>query len=202
MKILIAEDEPVTRAKLETLLQTWGYDVVVARDGTEAWRDLQADAGIDLVITDFQMPGLNGDELCRKCRSDLSGRGLYILLLTAVKVSRQDLISGLLAGADDYVQKPFDNAELNARLQVGCRVVSLQQELRHRVKQLEDAVAQIKHLQGLLPICSYCKRIRDDKNYWHQVEHYITSHADVRFTHGICPQCMEKLKATIEQPAA
>ena len=202
MRILIAEDEPVTRAKLETLLQTWGYDVVVARDGAEAWRDLQADPEIDLVITDFQMPGLNGDELCRKSRSELLDRSLYIMLLTAVKVSRQDLISGLLAGADDYVQKPFDNAELNARLQVGCRVVSLQKELRHRVKQLEDAMAQIRHLQGLLPICSYCKRIRDDKNYWHQVEFYITSHADVRFTHGICPQCMEKLKASLDQPAA
>jgi len=202
MRILIAEDEPVTRAKLETLLQTWGFEVVVARDGTEAWRGLQTDPEIDLVITDYQMPGLNGDELCRKSRSELLDRSLYIVLLTAVKVSRQDLISGLLAGADDYVPKPFDNAELNARLQVGCRVVSLQKELRHRVRQLEDAMTQIKHLQGLLPICSYCKRIRDDKNYWHQVEHYITSHADVRFTHGICPQCMEHLKATIDQPAA
>jgi phosphoserine phosphatase RsbU/P len=202
MKILIAEDEPVTRAKLETLLERWGYDVVTATDGAEAWHALQTDPEIELVITDFEMPGLNGDELCRKARNELRNRALYILLLTAVKVSRQDLIGGLLAGADDYAHKPFDTAELNARLQVGARVVGLQGELRQRVKDLEEAVFQIRQLQGLLPICSYCKRIRDDKNYWHQVEHYIATHADVRFTHGICPQCMEQQRAKMSQPAA
>jgi DNA-binding response OmpR family regulator len=199
MKILIAEDEPVARAKLENLLRKWDYDVVAASDGRQAWQALQATPDIELVITDFQMPGLNGDELCRQARAQLRDRALYIILITAVKVGRQDLISGLLAGADDYVRKPFDSAELNARLQVGKRVVGLQSELRHRVKELEEAMAQIKHLQGLLPICSYCKRIRDDRNYWHQVEHYIATHSDARFTHGICPTCLETLRTKIEQ---
>jgi sigma-B regulation protein RsbU (phosphoserine phosphatase) len=202
MKILIAEDEPVTRAKLETLLQKWGYGVVTARDGAEAWLTLQADPDVEMVITDFQMPGLNGDELCRKARASLRQRSLYMILLTAVKVRREDLISGLLAGADDYAHKPFDNAELNARLQVGQRVVGLQNELRQRVKDLEDAVVQIKQLQGLLPICSYCKRIRDDQNYWHQVEHYMSTHTDVRFTHGICPECLANQRAKMKNPAA
>jgi len=204
MKILIAEDEPVTRAKLETLLQKWGYDVTSAADGDEAWRVLQADIDIDTIITDYQMPGLNGDELCRKARAELRDRSLYILLLTAVKVSREDLITGLLAGADDYVHKPFDNAELNARMQVARRVVGLQDELRQRVRQLEEAAATIKQLQGLLPICSYCKRIRDDKNYWVQVEQYMSTRAEVRFTHGICPECLanERAKIRTRKPAA
>ena len=202
MKVLIAEDEPVTRAKLETLVEQWGYAVVTANDGTEAWHILKTVPEIEVVITDVQMPGLNGDELARKARSELRDRSLYILLLTAVKVGREDLISGLLAGADDYAHKPLDTAELNARLQVGTRIVGLQRELRERVKELEEAVLQIKQLQGLLPICSYCKRIRDDKNYWHQVEHYIATHADVRFTHGICPQCMQQQRAKANRPAA
>jgi phosphoserine phosphatase RsbU/P len=202
MKILIAEDEPVTRAKLETLLQKWGYDLASASDGEEAWRMLHADLDIDTVITDYQMPGMDGDELCRRARAELRDRSLYILLLTAVKVSREDLITGLLAGADDYVRKPFDNAELNARMQVARRVVGLQDELRQRVRQLEVAAATIKQLQGLLPICSYCKRIRDDKNYWVQVEHYMSTHGEVRFTHGICPECLAAQRAKIKKPAA
>jgi phosphoserine phosphatase RsbU/P len=202
MKILIAEDEPVTRTKLETLLQRWGYEVASANNGAEAWLLLQSDIDIDTIITDYQMPGLNGEDLCRMARSELRHRSLYILMLTAVKVSREDLITGLLAGADDYVHKPFNNAELNARLQVAKRVVGLQDELRQRVHELEEAVAQIKQLQGLLPICSYCKRIRDDSNYWVQVEQYMTAHADVRFTHGICPECLADQRAKIKKPAA
>lgn len=204
MKILIAEDEPVTQAKLETLLQKWGYDVTTANDGVEAWHVLQTDLDIDTVITDYQMPGMDGDELCRRARAELRHRSLYILLLTAVKVSREDLITGLLAGADDYVRKPFDNAELNARMQVARRVVGLQDELRQRVRQLEEAAATIKQLQGLLPICSYCKRIRDDKNYWVQVEQYMIAHAEIRFTHGICPECLanERAKIRNRKPAA
>jgi DNA-binding response OmpR family regulator len=197
MKILIAEDEIVTRTKLEGVLQAWGYDFVSAHDGAEAWARLQADEAIELVLTDFQMPGMNGDELCRQARARFRDRALYIILLTAIKVTRQDMIGGLLAGADDYVHKPFDSAELNARLQVAQRVVGLQNELRARVHELEEAVAQIKVLQGLLPICCYCKRIRDDRNYWHQLEHYLGTRSEVKFTHGICPTCMDEQRARI-----
>ena len=93
--------------------------------------------------------------------------------------------------------KPFDHGELRARVQVGARVVQLQSALADRVKELEDAIANVKQLQGLLPICSYCKKIRDDGNYWHRVESYITGHANVRFSHGICPDCSDKLKADL-----
>ena len=83
-------------------------------------------------------------------------------------------------------------SELRARLQVGERVLKLQEELRRRVGELEQALAQVKQLRGLLPICAHCKKIRDDKNYWHSVENYIADHSAAEFTHGICPICLEQ----------
>ena len=108
------------------------------------------------------------------------------------KAECQDVVKGLEAGADDYMIKPFDAEELRARVRVGFRVLDLQEKLTHRVDELEQALGQIKQLQGLLPICSYCKKIRDDGNYWQQVEEYIGSHSEVKFSHGICPACYEK----------
>jgi sigma-B regulation protein RsbU (phosphoserine phosphatase) len=116
----------------------------------------------------------------------------YLILLTA-KGGREDLVTGLEAGANDYVTKPFNREELRARVQVGVRMVELQQSLADRVKALEEALARVKQLQGLLPICSYCKKIRDDQNYWQQVESYIAEHSQAQFSHSICPDCYEKL---------
>ena len=101
-------------------------------------------------------------------------------------------MEGLEAGADDYMVKPCNTQELSARVKVGFRVLSLQESLAERVQELEQALERVKQLQGLLPICSYCKKIRDDSNYWHQVEEYVSTYAEVQFTHGICPACYEK----------
>jgi phosphoserine phosphatase RsbU/P len=191
LKVLIAEDEPVTREKLAELLRGWGCDVTAVRDGNEAWQILQQPAAPELVLADVQMPGMDGPELCRLARADFEKRGLYVILLTSVRVTKADQVDGLLAGADDYLLKPYDQAELHARLKVGQRVLKLQADLSARVKELEDALGQVQQLQGLLPICAYCKKVRDDKNYWHQVENYIARHSAVTFTHGICPQCYE-----------
>ena len=201
LKILIAEDEPVTREKLTELLRGWGYEVEVAHDGSEAWQILQREDAPALVLADVQMPGMDGPELCRRARTDLNERGLYILLLTSVRLTKVDLVDGLLAGADDYLFKPFDHAELHARLKVGERVLNLQNKLRDRVKELEAATGQIHQLEGLLPICAWCKKIRDDRNYWHQVETYVAMHSAAEFTHSICPQCLDLLKLEIKNQA-
>jgi sigma-B regulation protein RsbU (phosphoserine phosphatase) len=124
-------------------------------------------------------------------RAEPHVRPAYIILLTA-RTGRENLIQGLDAGADDYVTKPFDFDELRARVQVGVRVVELQNALSERVRELEEALSRVKQLQGLLPICSYCKKIRDDRNYWQQVEGYISEHSEAQFSHGICPECFEK----------
>ncbi len=191
MRILIAEDEAVSRRLLQQTLQRWGYEVVVAADGTEAWACLSGAEAPQLAILDWMMPGVDGVELCQRVRAVETQVPIYIMLLTA-RAAREDIVAGLQAGADDYVVKPFDEAELRARVQVGMRVVQLQISLADRVHDLEDALSRVKQLQGLLPICSYCKKIRDDRNYWQQVEQYVTERTDARFSHAICPTCYER----------
>jgi len=196
MRILIAEDDPVSRRLLQAALIKWGYEVVVTTNGKEAWQALQSPDAPDLLILDWLMPEMDGVEICREARKSHAHKSAYIILLTS-RGSKDDIIKGLEAGADDYVTKPFDHGELRARVQVGSRVVQLQTTLADRVVELEEAIASVKTLQGLLPICCYCKKIRDDGNYWHRVESYIAGHANVRFSHGICPDCSEKLKADL-----
>lgn len=191
MRILVAEDDRVSRHALQTRLETWGFAVTGHSDGTSAWEALRAEGAPHLVILDWLMPGMDGIEICRRMRAEPQARPAYIILLTA-RVGRENVIQGLDAGADDYVTKPFDFDELRARVQVGVRVVELQKALAERVQQLEEALSRVKQLQGLLPICSYCKKIRDDRNYWQQVEGYISEHSEAQFSHGICPDCFEK----------
>src|SRR5207253_8754553 len=143
-----------------------------------------------LVILDWMMPVMDGLEVCRRIRQRQSATPTYIILLTA-KGSKAEIVEGLIAGANDYVIKPFDRDELRARVHVGVTVVELQQNLAERILELEEALAQVKHLQGILPICTYCKQVRNDQNYWQQVECYISEHSEAKFSHSICPNCYE-----------
>ncbi len=145
-----------------------------------------------MALLDWQMPMMDGPEVCRSVRANPLRDSLHIILLTSVGGS-QNIINGLRSGADDYVTKPFNRDELRARLDVGRRIVQLQHNLATRVKELEDALAHVKQLQGLLPICSYCKKIRNDRNYWQQVETFIHENSEAKFSHGICPDCYEKI---------
>jgi len=206
MHILIAEDEPTTRLLLERTLSGWGHEVQVCSDGEQAWAALQASAHPPLAILDWMMPGLDGVDVCRHARESPELARLYIIMLTT-RDAEEDIVAGLDAGANDYITKPFRRRELAARIGVGQRVVELQSQLAARVVELEEALARVKTLQGLLPICSYCKKIRGDDNYWKQVEGYIEEHADVSFSHGICPDCytsivepqLEKLEADLSK---
>ncbi len=188
LRVLIAEDDVVSRTVLERTLCGWGHEVVVTRDGTEAWHALLAEDAPGLAVLDWMMPGLEGPEVCRRVRALARPIPTYIILLTA-RGQTNDVVAGLDSGADDYVTKPFDRQELQSRLRVGERVLALQRGLTDRVQELETALGQVKELSGLLPICSYCKAVRDDRNYWHRVETYITAHSAARFSHGICPGC-------------
>jgi DNA-binding response OmpR family regulator len=191
VKVLVADDNPVSRRLLEASVVKWAYEPVLASNGTEAWVKLHEPDPPAIAILDWLMPEMDGLEVCRKVRQDSALASLYLILLTA-KNDRQDIIQGLESGADDYVVKPFDHGELRARLQVGVRVVQLQLALADRVHQLEAALQREKQLLGLIPICSYCKKIRDDRQEWHALESYLSNRSEITFSHSICPDCARK----------
>ena len=192
MTILVADDDAVSRRVLELKLAAWGHNAVVCTDGHEALAWLTRSDGPTIAILDWVMPGVSGPDVCRQVRQSAITEPRYLLLLTG-RTDRDEVVAGLKSGADDYVTKPFDDAELEARVAVGLRVVGLQSALANRLKELEEALSRVNQLQGLLPICAYCKRVRGDRDYWSQVETYISEHSEVRFTHGVCPQCVEKI---------
>jgi len=200
MRAVIADDDPVTTAILSRALERWGIDAASASDGDAAWNLLTVGPAPALAILDWMMPGTDGIEICRRIRRTPALAGMYVLLLTG-RNGRADLVAGLDAGADDYIIKPFDPEELRARVAVGARVLGLQQKLAERVEELQTALSNVKQLRGLLPICSYCKRIRGDDQYWQQVEGYVAEHSDAQFSHGICPPCYEKVSAEIDEMA-
>ncbi|MCU1382583.1 MAG: copR [Acidobacteria bacterium] len=185
MRILIADDDRTSTLMLGRTVESWGFAAVVAGDGEEAWDRITGTDPPALAIVDWMMPRLDGVELCRRVRAASLPSPVYLILLTA-RTSRHDLIAGLEAGADDYLTKPFDPDELRARIHVGQRTLGL--------------MANIRQLTGLLPICSYCKRIRSDDDYWEQLDSYISEHTAARFSHGICPPCLKKAMAELDAP--
>lgn len=192
LRILIADDDRVSRAALAAVLKKWGYEVAEAADGTQAWEAMQQPLAPRLAIFDWMMPGIHGPELCRLLRARDTDRPPFLILLTT-RGEKKDVSEGLHSGADDFVSKPFDPIELNARLEVGRRMLALQDRLAGKIQELQDALTQIKTLRGIVPICANCKKIRDDKGYWNQVEAYVSAHSEALFSHGVCPECMAKL---------
>lgn len=190
MRVLIAEDDHISRSLLEMALKKWGHEVTPYHDGSSAYSALLLEGAPQLAILDWMMPGKDGVDICRALRAEHPGANFYIILLTARR-SKEDLVEGLESGADDFVTKPFNHAELRARVGVGARMIELRNDLAARVRELEESLAHVKQLQGILPICAYCKRVRDDSDYWQQVESYVTLHTDAQFSHGICPDCYE-----------
>ena len=176
MKVLIAEDDRASCRLLATLLNKRGYQVLEASNGTEAWEVYQQEDPF-VVITDWIMGEVDGPELCRLIRAHKRWKYTYIILVT-VLTGKGSYMEGMAAGADDFLHKPYDPDLLVARLKVAERILNLQDE--------------VKRLQGLLPICQYCKKIREDKNLWTQIESYIAERSEADFTHGICPECYEK----------
>ncbi len=137
MRILIADDDAVSRLKLEALLSKWGYEVISVEDGTTAWETLQQHDTPRLTILDWMMPGMDGSEICRQLRQLKDRAYVYVLLLTS-RIGKQDIVAGMEAGADDYLSKPFDAQELKVRLRAGQRIVELQEALR--VQATHDAL--------------------------------------------------------------
>ena len=176
MNLLLAEDDAVARRTLSAVLKGLGYEVTQAEHGGEAWANLQL-GYFPMVISDWQMPEVDGPELCRRMRARATDRYSYFLLVTATG-GKKRYLEGMEAGADDFITKPIDIDELRARLKAAERILGL----RHHVQQLE----------GLLPICAYCKRIRDASEKWESIERYVEARSEAQFSHEYCPDCYEK----------
>jgi CheY-like chemotaxis protein len=149
LPIIIAEDDLVSRTLISNLVEKWGFKAVVTQDGHEAMKALRAEQGPALAILDWMMPDMDGLQVCRRIRE--SGKMVYVIMLTSLG-TKENIVEGLHAGADDYLIKPFDKNELLARIQVGFRILELHGTLAARVKELEKATAEIGDLKVRIPI--------------------------------------------------
>jgi DNA-binding response OmpR family regulator len=196
--ILVAEDDAVSRTLLTRSLQQWGHEVEAVADGLDAYGRLLAANGPPLAILDWSMPGLEGPDVCRRVRAATLRMQPYLVMLTARHTSG-DLAVALEAGADDFLSKPFDRIELQARLQAGERILNLHRALTDRIQELEESRQRERSLRTLMPICSYCKKIRGDRDDWEPIDRYLAEHG-YRFTHAVCPTCLEGLSALPPMP--
>jgi DNA-binding response OmpR family regulator len=192
MRILIAEDVSTSRRMLAAMLRTAGHEPMETVDGFRAWEELQKSDAPRLVVLDWMMPEMDGLEILRRVRALPTDRPPYILMLTS-RTEKAEIIAALDAGANDYLSKPYDAGELRARIEVGSRALELQDALANKIEELRRALAEIKTLRCIAPICSICKDIRDDSAYWRLVEAYVREHPETEFSRGICPECMKKL---------
>jgi DNA-binding response OmpR family regulator len=176
LKILIADDDDFSRTLLAGVLESLSHEVTAVPDGQTAWDAVSRDY-FPVLITDWMMPGISGPDLCRQIRRAQRENYTYIIVLTA-RAGKESYLEGMRAGADDFITKPFDEDQLAARLAVAERILGLR---RH-----------VSRLEGLLPICAYCKKIRDDRKQWQQIEKYVAERSETLFSHGICPECLKR----------
>lgn len=192
MKILVAEDDAIIRTFLRASLNKWGYEILEAEDGQSAWEILESDPSIQFVITDWMMPRMDGVELCRRVKARENAPYTYLIIET-IRGEKEAVSAGLDAGADDYMVKPIDRSELRSRVMAGERILRYEKLLSEKITELERAIGKIKTLSGLLPICSSCHKIRDDRGYWNRLEEFIRQRSEADFTHSLCPDCVKKL---------
>jgi DNA-binding response OmpR family regulator len=174
MKVLIAEDDATSRAVLQGAMLKLGYEVVSADSGVAAWEALLT-SGARVVVSDWVMPDIDGLELCRRVRALRDRPYTYFILLSGQRVSEAHHAKAMEEGVDDFLLKPLDVDSLRMRLRVGERIVRLTERVRT--------------LEGILPMCAYCRRIRDEKGGYSNLEEFVSDRTTARFSHGVCPDC-------------
>jgi CheY-like chemotaxis protein len=192
MRVLVAEDHAPTREALRVLLERKGYQVTGVGNGEDAITTLTGWDGPSIALIDWMLPAASGLDVCRAVRTQDTGRYVYIIVITA-RDGEEDVAQALATGADDFLRKPCGASELVARVRTGQRIVELERNLAGRITELEDALDSVRQLRRLLPICMYCKKVRDDSDYWREIEDYIHQQTGTDFSHGICPECMSAL---------
>jgi DNA-binding response OmpR family regulator len=202
-RILIVDDEPINIQVLERALVN-KYDICSANNGYEAIRQVKEQKP-DLILLDVMMPDLNGFDVCKIIKSDENFADIPILFLTAMDTISGE-VTGLQLGGIDYLSKPvnFDLLNLRVRNHIELKkrsdYIREQRDIVNRQnEELEAALARVKRLEGIIPICMYCKKIREGNDVWKQLEQYICEHSEALFSHGVCPHCAEEQLAIINK---
>lgn len=191
MKILIAEDEFTTRMMVQVCLENWGYRVESVTNGVDAWNILKKPDAPHIAILDWEMPEIDGVEVCRRAKEMDCENPPYIILLTS-RDSKQDIVKGFDAGADDYMTKPFNDDELRARVRVAERLVRTQSSLTETVGELRNALNQLDILDSAVEACGACRKIKsNDDGQWHSFDAIVVGELDSRFVATICPECQK-----------
>jgi DNA-binding response OmpR family regulator len=178
MKVLAIEDDNMSMAILRRSLERLGHTVIAARDGEEAWSAWLREK-TRVVVSDWQMPRLDGLRLCRRFRAQEGRDYVYFILLTSAGATAQNRRAAAEAGVDDFLTKPIDMSRLWMRLRVAERILKF--------------TTQVHRLEEMMPMCSYCKKIRDDQNYWQQIESYINERTGTEISHSVCPECYQRV---------
>ena len=190
-RILIVDDVPQNIQVIANILQDKGYQMAFAQDGKTTLEKVSK-INFDLILLDVMMPGMDGFEVTRILKKSPETKDIPIIILTA-KTQPVEILEGFEAGAVDYVTKPFNAEELCARVHTHIELKKKSDNEKYLISRLQAALAEVNQLSGLFPLCSSCKKIRDDEGYWQQLEEYFHNHSDMQFTHSLCPDCIKKL---------
>ena len=191
VKILVVDDDPEVLFATARVVKKGGYQTFTAGSGKEALEKIES-VKPDLILSDVVMPDIEGPELCRRIKEDPNLKGIYVVLTSGSRVESEQQADGLDSGADGYIARPLTNREFLSRVNSMVRILRAERERDALIVELKKAISEIKQLSTMLPICSHCKKIRDDKGYWSQIENYISAHSDTQFSHSICPDCAKK----------
>lgn len=198
IRILVVDDDADIAYGTAHLLTRAGYTTAVASNGVMALQTMPAFRP-HLVLSDRDMPEMDGIELCRRLKSDPAFVDVVVILISGTFTRSEEQSDGMDSGADSYIARPIANRELAARVAAFVRILHLNRALREKNAALEAAMSTVKLLSGLLPICASCKRIRDTAGDWAQVETYVREHSEATFSHGICPDCSERLYPNLQE---
>lgn len=190
MLILIVDDT-VTNVDLLTLvLKKQNYKILVADSGKRALEQVRV-LPPDLILLDIMMPGMDGFETCRRLKADQNFATIPVIFITALDEMR-DKLKGFQVGGADFITKPFQAEEVLARVKAHLTIQKLYKDLAAKNQKLKRALEEVKELQGIVPICSMCKNIRDDSGYWQRVETFVSERMGTKFSHSYCPTCLKK----------
>ena len=189
--ILVVDDNPDNLRLLASILSEHYYKVRLAPNGERALATIRKEAP-GLILLDIMMPVVDGFEVCKRLKQDKKTAGIPIVFISALNETVEKVKAFSLGGVD-YITKPFKSEEVLARVKTHLTLRFLQLELEEKNAELQKAMDEIKTLRGFIPICASCKRIRNDEGYWEQIESYISSHSDAKFSHGCCEECARKL---------